>query len=72
MIVVGLVLVLCKVVGAPAFLLYLIGTAVILSRLLHVVGLRADRATTTRSLGVLIISGSALTIFGYLVYANLA
>ena len=70
MIVVGLVL--CKVVGAPAFLLHLICTAVILSRLLHVVGLRADRATTTRSLGILIISGSALTIFGYLVYANLA
>jgi uncharacterized membrane protein YecN with MAPEG domain len=70
MIIIGLVL--CELVGAPALLLHLIGIAVILSRLLHVAGLRTDRATAARSLGVLLIWASALTTGGYLVYASLA
>ena len=70
MIIIGLVL--CELVGAPALLLHLIGIAVILSRLLHVAGLRADRATAARSLGVLLIWASALTTGGYLIYASLA
>ena len=64
MVVAGLVL--CELVEPPAFLLHLIGIAVALSRLLHVVGLPADRATTARSLGVLIVWASALTIVGHL------
>ena len=70
MIVVGLVL--CELVGAPTVLLHLIGIAVILGRFCHVAGLRADRATTIRSLGVLLTWASALTTGGYLVYASIA
>ena len=68
MIIIGLVL--CELVGAPALLLHLIGIAVILSRLLHVAGLRADRTTAARSLGATLIIASALTTGGYLVYAS--
>lgn len=68
MIIIGLVL--SELVGAPALLLHLIGIAVILSRLLHVAGLRADRATAARSLGALLIMASGLTTGGYLVYAS--
>ena len=69
MIIIGLVL--CELVGAPALLLHLIGIAVILSRLLHVAGLRADRTTAARSLGATLIIASALTTGGYLVYASI-
>ena len=70
MIIVGLVL--CELVRAPALLLHLTGIAVILIRLLHVAGLRADRARAARSLGVLLIWASALTTGGYLVYESIA
>lgn len=65
-------LVLCELVGAPAVLLHLIGIAVILSRLFHAAGLRADRATAARSLGVLLTWASAFATGGYLVYASIA
>ena len=69
MIIIGLVL--CELVGAPTLLLHLTGIAVILSRLLHIAGLRADRATAARSLGATLIMASALTTGGYLVYASI-
>ncbi|NQV79549.1 MAG: MAPEG family protein [Alphaproteobacteria bacterium] len=67
MIVVALVA--CEVAGAPAFLIHLVGIAVILGRLAHVVGLRADRATMPRTIGVLLTWLSALVAGGYLIFA---
>jgi uncharacterized membrane protein YecN with MAPEG domain len=68
MIIIGLVL--CELFGAPALLVDFIGIAVILSRLLHVAELRADRTTAARSLGGGLIMASALATGGYLVYAS--
>ena len=67
-VIVGLVL--CELVGAPALMLHLVGIAVILSRLLHIAGLRADRTTVARSLAATLIMVSALTTGAFLVYAS--
>lgn len=67
MIIVGLAL--CELVGAPAVLLHLIGIALIVSRVAHVIGLRPERATTTRTTAVLLTWACAAATGGYLVYA---
>lgn len=68
MILLGLVL--CEFMGAPPLLIHLVGIAVILGRLGHLIGLHQDRTTSARGIGVLLTWLSALTTGGYLVYAS--
>lgn len=62
-------LVVSEMVGAPALLIHLVGIALIVSRVAHVLGLNAERATTARTAGVLLTWASAAATGGYLVYA---
>jgi len=68
MILLGLVL--CELSGAPSLLIHLVGIALILGRLGHLIGLYPDRTTAARGIGVLLTWLSALTTGGYLVYAS--
>jgi len=62
-------LVLCELVGAPAGLLHAVGIALVIGRVLHLLGLYPDRTTAARTIGVLLTWLCALVSGGYLVYA---
>lgn len=61
----------CEVNGAPDLLIHVVGVALVVSRILHPLGLYPDRTTLARTVGVLITWASAAVTGAFLIYAAL-
>lgn len=59
----------CEGAGAPDLLIHVVGIALIVGRLAHMMGLFPDRTTTARMIAVLLTWACALVTGGYLIYA---
>lgn len=64
-------LIACEWIGAPPIFLHVVGIALVIGRVLHPFGLRADRATSARTVAVLLTWLSSLATGGYLVYTTI-
>ena len=63
-------LVVGEMLGSPAWLVHVVGIALIVSRLATLPGIRPDQTNAARAIAALLTWASALLAGGYLIYAS--